>query len=314
MKIQRLFLVLAIGLLLVPAVFAKEGGDQYPYGAENWFAGATPPPGFYYINYFGYYSGELKDGSGNKALLPDGTTPEVNATFDAFRFLEMTKFKIFGADYGMHVIVPVVDQSVDMMVMGGRASMLSVGDIVVDPLVLGWHHPQWHAVAAFDIDLPTGHFNKTDPRISVGANYYSFEPIIAFTYLPKSKWEASTKLMYNLKTINQATNYHSGQEFHADYVVGKHVGGWMLGASGYALEQTTDDTLNGQTVAAVTNMYDTGRRGQVVAVGPSLAYESKSHMNFILQWQHETLVQNRFGGDKFWFKMIFPTGLGTGKK
>jgi hypothetical protein len=28
---------------------------------------------------------------------------------------------------------------------------------------------------------------------------------------------------------------------------------------------------------------------------------------FIVQWQHETLVRDRFGGDKFWFKMIVPT-------
>jgi len=30
-------------------------------------------------------------------------------------------------------------------------------------------------------------------------------------------------------------------------------------------------------------------------------------MSFMAQWQHETLVRNRFGGDKIWFKMIIPT-------
>ena len=91
-----------------------------------------------------------------------------------------------------------------------------------------------------------------------------------------------------------------------DYLAGKHLGRWMVGASGYALKQVTDDTVNGQTVAAVPGLWDSGREGQVLAVGPSIGYTSKRHISFIANWQHETLVQNRFGGDKVWFKMIIP--------
>jgi hypothetical protein len=29
-------------------------------------------------------------------------------------------------------------------------------------------------------------------------------------------------------------------------------------------------------------------------------------MMFVAQWQYETLVENRFGGDKVWFKAIIP--------
>jgi len=287
---------------MVPAGQAKEGGDQYPNGAENWFAGATPPPGFYYINYFGYYTGQLKNASGGNVAL-NGATPNVDATFDAFRFVEMTHFKILGANYGAHAIVPVVYQSMNL---NGRNRTTGVGDITIDPFILGWHREQWHAVAAFDINLPTGTYNQDDPRVSVGAHYYSFEPLVAFSYMPKSGWEVSTKLMYNLKTTNQATNYHSGQEFHADYLVGRHFGSWMLGATGYALKQVTDDTAGGQTIPAAAGMWDTGRKGQVFAAGPSLGYANKRHMTFMAQWQHETLVRNRFGGDKVWFKMIIP--------
>ncbi len=303
-RLNITIIVSIIALVVVPASRAKEGADQYPYGAENWFAGATPPRGFYFINYAGYYTGQLRNGSGDRAIL-NGATPQVDATFDAFRFLEMTRFKILGADYGVHVIVPVVYQSMNL---NGRNSTTGLGDIVVDPLILGWHQEHWHVAAAFDIDLPTGAYNQNDGRISIGAHYYSFEPILAFTYMPKDGWEASTKLMYNLKTTNPATNYHSGQEFHMDYLVGKHVGKWMMGASGYALEQVTDDTVDGQTAPAAPGLWDAGRRGQVLAVGPSVAYSNKHHMTFIAQWQHETLVQNRFGGDKVWFKMIIPIG------
>jgi len=233
----------------------------------------------------------------------NGGTPLVETTFDAFRFLEMTHFKVVGADYGVHVIVPVVYQSMNL---GGRNSTTGVGDITIDPLILGWHREHWHAAAACDVDLPTGAYDQHDPRVSIGAHYYAFEPLVAFSYMPKGGWETSTKLMYNIKTTNQATNYHSGQEFHMDYLAGKHVGRWMVGASGYALKQVTGDTVNGQTVPAVAGMWDAGRQGQVLAVGPSMGYSNKRHMTFVAQWQHETLVRNRFGGDKVWFKMIIP--------
>ncbi|MGB9234077.1 MAG: transporter [Terriglobales bacterium] len=300
-RLKRTF-ILGLALSIAPALYAKEGGDQYPNGAENWFAGATPPPGFYYVNYFGYYTGQLKNASGDKVSL-NGTTPSVDAIFDAFRFLEMTHFKILGANYGMHVIIPVVNQSMNL---NGRNSTSSLGDVTIDPFVLGWHRTQWHAVAAFDIDLPTGAYTQSDPRVSIGANYYSFEPVLALSYMPRSGWEASSKLMYNVKTTNQATNYRSGQEFHMDYLAGKHLGSWMFGGSGYFLKQVTDDTVNGQTMPDTPGLWDAGRRGQVFAVGPSAGYTSKRHMTFMAQWQHETLVCNRFGGDKVWFKMIIP--------
>jgi len=300
---KRFVLAAALTLLFIQGALAKEGGDQYPNGAENWFAGATPPPGFYYINYFGYYTGELKDGSGHNAIL-NGATPSVDATFDALRFVEMTPFKILGGEYGVHVIVPVVYQSMNL---NGRNSNSSVGDITIDPFILGWHRPTWHAVTGFDINLPTGSYDKNDPRVSIGAHYYSFEPVFAFSYMPKTGWETSTKLMYNVKTTNPATNYHSGQEFHMDYLAGKHIKGWMVGGTGYFLKQVTDDSVNGQLVAAAPELWDAGRRGQVLAFGPSVGYTNKRHMSFMAQWQHETLVRNRFGGDKIWFKMIIPT-------
>ena len=303
-KLRHVFIVGLAFLIVSMAVQAKEGADQYPNGAENWFAGAVPPPGLHYVNYFGYYSGQLKNATGGNAIL-NGGTPCVEATFDAFRFVEMTKFKILGADYGVHAIVPVVYQSMNL---NGRNSTVGIGDITIDPFILGWHREHWHAATAVDIDLPTGAYNQDDPRVSIGAHYYAFEPLVALSFMPKAGWEASSKLMYNVKTTNPATDYHSGQELHMDYLAGRHLGSWMLGGSGYALKQVSDDTVHGQTAPPAPGLWAAGRRGQVFAFGPSGGYTSKRHMIFLAQWQHETLVRNRFGGDKVWFKMIIPLG------
>lgn len=300
------FALLITSMVFAGAGWAKEGGDQYSYGAESWLTGEAPPPGFYYLNYFGYYTGQLRNGSGQNVLL-NGATPTASATFDALRFVYFTHFKPFGAEYGMHVIVPVVYQSLNL---NGRAGNTNVGDIDVDPFVLAWNRQKWHVITGMDTFLPSGPYQKDDARVSIGANYYTFEPIVALTYLPKSGWEASAKLMYDFHTTNGATNYHSGQEYHMDYLAGKHLGPWMAGACGYFLEQVTNDTSNGVVVPAVPGMWSTGRRGQAFAFGPSVGYENKHHLTFIAQWQHETLVRNRFGGDKVWFRMIIPVFSG----
>jgi len=300
-KTLKWMAVVAVMLMMAAAAWAEEGNDQYPNGAENWYAGAVPP-GHFFVNYFGFYNGKLKDGSGSNAMF-GGTTPTAFATFNAFRAVDMTHVKVFGAHYGLHTIVPVVYQSVNL---GGSASKTGIGDIDVDPFVLAWDHPQWHAVAAFDTFLPTGYYDKNDARVSIGTNHYGFEPLLAVSWLPKSGWEASGKLMYDFATTNQATNYHSGQVIHGDYAAGKHFGSWVAGGTGYFLKQTTNDTSAGLVAPAAPGLWDAGRKGQVVAIGPSFAWTSKQHITFMTDWQHEAEVRNRFGGDKVWFKMIIP--------
>lgn len=298
LKRRALAAVTIIGMVaFVNTTHAKEGGDQYPNGAENWYAGAVPPAGNYFINYAGYYSGTLRDGNGDKANV-GGSTPKVNATFDALRFVHVTNTKILGADWAMHVIVPLVHQNIDIAPLGGSASKSGLGDITVDPIVLAWHSPKWHYAAGLDINLPTGAYDKNDARKSIGANYYSFEPIAAVSYLDKG-YEVSAKFMYNVKTRNNDTHYQSGDEAHMDFLVGKNIKNWGLGVSGYYLKQTSNDTQNGAVVGS-------GNRGEVFALGPSVKYSFAKGTTLVGQWQHEVSCENRFCGDKYMLKLIMP--------
>ena len=299
MRKSNMAVAMAMTLAVAGSAIAKEGGDQYPNGAENWFAGAVPPPGSYFINYFGHYSGKLKDGNGNDANV-GGSTPKVDATFDAMRYVRVTETKLLGGNWAWHVIVPVVSQRIDIAPLGGKASKTGLGDITINPIILSWHGPEWHFAAGLDINLPTGEYDKNDPRTSIGANYYSYDPIFAATYMGSNGWEASAKFMYNIKTRNKDTDYQSGDEFHMDYLVGKNVGNWAFGISGYYLKQTEDDKVGGVTVGT------DGNRGEVFSIGPSIKYKTAGGTHFIGYWQHETRVENRFGGDKVWLKLIMP--------
>ena len=293
---------------------AKEGGDQYPNGVEGWLAGAVPPPGNYFLNYFGYYSGDLRDGSGNKTSFPGtGNNGSVSAWFDALRFLKTTGYQIFGANYGFHAIVPLVHQQLDLGAPNGSRTVSGFGDVTLSPLVLSWHTPEWHWAAALDIFMPWGKYDKNDGRGSIGANYYSYEPVFAVTYLGPTGWEVSAKFMYNFKDKNKDANflgtdgtYESGDEFHMDYTVGKRFGPWGVGLAGYYLKQTNDDKFNGASVPPVPGLWSQGRRGEVFAIGPSVIYQAEKSPIFIGTWHHETTAENRFRGDKFLFKLILP--------
>ena len=310
MKKSAIALIVGGLFLAAGAAQAKEGADQYPNGAETWYAGALPPPGTYFINYFGYYGGKLVDGGGDKVkhAATGNTTPRVDAVFDALRLVHITNTKILGANWGVHAILPIVSQGASNLPgVSGSASKFGIGDITIDPFVLAWHHsPELHTAFGVDINLPTGAHDKNDPRTSIGANYYSYEPLYAITWLPKGGWEVSGKFMYNIKSKNNDTKYQSGDEFHMDYLVGKHVGEWAFGIGGYYVKQLTNDKVNGTTVAGVPGLISEGRKGQVFAFGPSVKYSAKNGSMFIAQWQHETMVENRFQGDKLWFKMILP--------
>lgn len=296
---KKLFAAVVCGVWAVSSVHAKEGGDQYPNGAENWFAGALPPPGNYFLNYLGHVSGTLRDSKGDKVVAPNGKDIELEATFNALRFINVTEKQLLGASYGWAVLLPIVDLSID--VAGARDDRTSVGDATLTPIILGWHSPEWHYLFGLDLNLPTGAYDRNNPPgKNIGAHYYSVEPVFAVSYLSKNGWEVSGKFMYNWKTENNDTDYQSGDEFHMDFLVGKHFGPWSAGLSGYYLKQLSDDELRGEKVGP------DGNRGRVFAIGPSVKYETAGKTHLVFQWQRESSVENRFRGDRLWFKLIAP--------
>ena len=123
-------------------------------------AGALPPAGQYYINYFQYYNAtNLRDNSGHKVNMD----VSIQANANAGRFIWVTKKKFLGADVGWHVIVPVVNEHVSLDTPGStRQSKTGLGDIEFSPFILGWHWKNFHIVGTVDFMLPTGAYDKND--------------------------------------------------------------------------------------------------------------------------------------------------------
>lgn len=297
MKFAKLMISIACGLVLLlpagPVLATEGGGGAYQNGIEDFMSGALPPPGTYFLNYLNYYSADkFKNGPHDFKL---------TAVADAMRFVHVTRQNILGASWALQVIVPVVYLDVHVAPVPGlnlQDNRWGLGDIVFDPFILGWHSRNFHVTAGIDIVAPTGDYDK-NRLANVGRNYWTFEPVVAVTYLSDSGIELSGKFMYDFNTKNTDTEYLSGQEFHVDYAVGYHLGKqWILGAAGYYYYQTTDDELNGVKVSP------DGNKGRVFAIGPALSYSYKN-MSFGLKYQHEMDARYKPEGDKYWLKFVY---------
>ncbi|MCF8480218.1 MAG: transporter [Rhodospirillum sp.] len=272
---------------------AKEGGDQYPQGGEGFMAGAVPPPGFYFLGYGIDYRGDLVGNNGDKVALPGGSSVSIRADAVAARALYVSDFQVLGGNWGAHLIVPLFDVRVE----AGSASQrkTGLGDITFNPAIMSWHWKDWHLATGLDITAPSGRYDAGD-LANIGANYWSFEPLAAVTYRNEDGWEASTKLMYNIKTENTATNYQSGDEFHMDYALVKNFEDWSIGMGGYFVHQIQRDEVNGVEVA------DSIRR--TFAIGPQIQYRYQN-MAFSAKWQNEVYSRNTFDGNRFNLKFIY---------
>lgn len=300
-EFRQLIIRLVVAAMLLSTVaftgssFATEGGGGiYANGAEDFMAGALPPPGTYFKNYLNYYHASEFKGNNGHDMIPDF---ELDVVADVFRFLHVTKYKVFGADWGMHVMIPVVYQ--DIALSGEDDDRFGLGDIMLTPFLLGWHFKNLHIAAAVEVSIPVGTYDEKR-LANAGRNYWTFEPVLAITYLSDSGFELSSKFMYDFNLENDDTDYKSGQEFHFDATIGYHINKqWAVGINGYYYCQTTEDELNGKKNAAHTL-----GEGRVFAVGPAVNYAYKN-MNFALKWQPEFEAENKPEGDKFWFNFVY---------
>jgi hypothetical protein len=130
--------------------------------------------------------------------------------------------------------------------------------------------------------------------INIGTNRWAVEPDTGLTWMDEENGrQASAFAGYTINSENTATHYHSGQEFHADFVVAQHLPkGFVVGMAGYALQQTTADSGRG----AIFGRY----RGRVLALGPLVGKTVdlwKLSVTFAVKYDFEFAAQNRSTGD-----------------
>ncbi|MGV8074230.1 MAG: transporter [Syntrophobacteraceae bacterium] len=295
------------------------GGQASGRGAEGALCGIAPPPGFTFANYMYYYeAGDLKDNKGNDTPVFD----HVSAVAEILRFVWISDLKIFGADYGQHFFLPIINSNLHFKVPLGPRSKKHYSDtnipyFIYAPALFAWHTcgGKLHFATAPDIFIPL-YNEQGDNLASVGRNFWTIEPAFAVTWLPMKRLELSAKFMYDFNSEQQNFPHPSGlefdrrpgQEFHFDYNCSYVIfDGFRFGAGGFFYTQVTDDDyeLSGITGPARTALKSAENDfSRVWAIGPDISYQH-ANIFFELKSQFEMGARNMSEGFNTWFKFCY---------
>jgi hypothetical protein len=295
----RLSLLLTAIILPVatftPAALAMEGG-QSPYlkGYRDFLSGVLPPPGVQFRQDINVYRGQENSRIPQGQLATDlrNVTSIVALTF-------VTPMQLWGGNYGFALRGAATAASADRTVTNqvGRNSasgdVTGFNDIVVTPLVLGWHRGNWHWNVSASVWMPAGTYDA-GRLVNTGRNFWSWAPQAAVTYLDREKgWEFSAAASYVVNYENTATRYRSGDIAHIDMAAMKAIAPRLwIGAVGYAMSQVTDDSGAGNTLGA--------RKAQVFGAGPAIRYvvvPGKAPVMLTAKYYREFSALNTTEGD-----------------
>jgi hypothetical protein len=289
----------ALICLLLLAIFslsavAQERGQYIP-GTGGLNSGLQTPEGITYANFFFWYpSTKFKNQNGDNAAI----NFDLDLLVDLNLLAYTTKAKFLGANFGMAVVLPIVNSPVSLPRLGTGISPTGLGDLYVEPINLGWKRKKAEVKLAYGFVAPTGRFDSIGDETTT-TDYWGHQITLATTaYLDESKltqfsistnWEFHHKKRHeDLKVGNNMT-----VEAGVGKIFVKNQGKQLLqfGAVGYAEFQLTNDSGSAVPVLTANN------KDRVFAIGPEFGVILPSKkFNFLVRLLPEFGARNRTQG------------------
>ncbi|SDW84904.1 Uncharacterized conserved protein [Lutibacter oricola] len=298
MKLKLSIIGLFLFVLGSTNVFSQETGHYTP-GVQGLKVASLPPPGFYYIMHNVYYTADTYyDGNGDKAPIDFDITVFANV----HRFLYVWEDVIFGANYGVHVLVPTTYTDISISDFGVNDNKFGVGDIVIEPLILSWNKQKFDAIVALAAIAPTGSYDVNEAA-SPGKSFWSTMLTFGGTYYfnESKSWHASILNRYEIHGEKKDFDVTPGDDLTFEWGIGKTIVSdqiWGVGVGGYAHWQLTEDKGNDV-------LYDSSVKDKVFAIGPEVTcYIPKAKLNLELRGQFEFGAVDRPQGTKFCFSLF----------
>ncbi len=274
---------------------AMEGG-QSPYfkGFRDFMTGVLPGPGVQVREDLYVYSGT------ERSTVPQGRlTVDLKTVSSVLSTTFVTPYQFLGGDYAFAVRGAVTDVNASQSVATPRGTLSASGkltgfnDIVVNPIIVGWHSGYFHWNVSASVWMPAGSYDK-NRTANTGKNVWAFSPQFGVTYFNlKTGWEISGAAIFITATTNSATNYRSGDIAQFDFALGKAFSPqFKLGLVGYYAQQLNDDSGSGAILG--------GRKMRILGVGPGATYSFSLNgvaINLVAKYYREFDAQNTTQGD-----------------
>lgn len=292
---------LALLIPVLPAAYvspaaAMEGGQSaYFKGYRDFLTGVVPGQGLQLRYDLYVYSGT------ERSTIPQGQlTLGIKQVSNVLGLTYVTPYRIFGGDYSFAVRGGVTSIDADQSLLNRfgvttlrSGELTALNDIVVNPIVIGWHAGNFHWNVLAAVFLPAGNYDK-NRLANTGRNVWAVSPQFGATYFdPKSGWELSGAAIYMNSFTNTDTNYRSGDIVHFDYAAGKMLTPALkLGVVGYHAQQLRADSGAGAIFGH--------RKLRIAGVGPGVTYTFALNdmvVNLVAKYYREFGAQNTTQGD-----------------
>lgn len=275
------------------AVCTSEFGvSTYRPGMMDLFPGCLPPPGATMLKSYFLYQDDNGVADNRELRMQAHTVSGTRAFFAG----HVTDVRVLGSNWAFAATgqVRLSQQSMVLKPAGfplvsKNSTVGGLGDLILIPGMFSWKVGPLHLLAALSGYVPTGSYHQKR-IINIGTNRWAVEPDAGLTWIgSETGREVSLFAGYTINLRNSATDYRSGDEFHADFALAQHFPrGLVIGATGYTLQQTTKDSGSG----AIFDAY----RGRVIALGPLVSKTveiAELPISFTLKYDFEFAARNR---------------------
>ena len=284
---RRVLCIAAACLSLLRAAPAQaQLNGSHSLGDFGVQSGSQPVPGLYAgLFYYRYDTDSIKDADG-KTIRPSPDAPGSLALTAAAPVLwYVSKAKVLGANYGVMVILPWANASLEAPAFGvGNTIDTGLADMVVRPIDLGWHTARADVAAGFQLYVPTGRYAPGGSD-NLGKGMWTSEPFLGTTIYLDEKRTASlaTTAYWEIHSKKEESNVKVGQILTLQGGVGKSYlgGGLIIGAAYYAQWKLTQDQLREFVLPGSGAIgVDFQNKHRVLAFGPdvTLPVASKSKL------------------------------------
>jgi hypothetical protein len=286
-------------------------------------SGTQPAPGTYLAAlYLNYQSDTLRNSDGDSisrdpndpsSIILNADDPDsLSVNGYGAGIWHVTKFKIFGGNYGFMVAPALTDNKLEAPILG-LVNETSVGltDTYIQPINLGWQTKRADFIAGLGVFAPTGRY---DPNASdnLGMGMWSFELSAGTTiYFDKAKtWHFATAAFYEIHTKKKDADIKVGDILTLEGGLGKSFMGGALnvGVAYYAQWKVTEDDVGADIEALLSGLKIGKHRG--FAVGPEVTFPiaTKSKLISLVTARYfwETGVRSNLEGNTFVISATFP--------
>lgn len=284
-------------------------------GTHGPMAGFVPPPGFYFETDLYSYSGRLS--TSQRTQIGGAVLGQVRVEARA-GFLTptwVTPVEIFGGNLAFAATLPlgIPRVSADAVIvaprlgrtfgLSARDATFNLGDPVLTTLI-GWHSGKFHWSTSAAVSIPAGAYQ--DGELSnLAFNRWIGDLSASITYLDTDTGlDISSTVGFELNGVNEATDYRSGNAFHADLAITQNFSkAFSIGAQISHYHQITGDSGSGASIG--------GHKGRVTAVGGSIGYNfdvGSLPVQTRLKVLREVEVENRTRGTIALLSIAIPLG------